>query len=268
MQTISEIRALLAERGLRPKSRFGQNFLHDKNQLAKLVAAAGVTPGDVVLEIGPGTGTLTETLLDAGAEVVACEIDEDLSRIIEDRFGPRVTLVRGDCLARQRRLADAVVAALAGRPFRLVANLPYNVASPLMATLLLGHPACTGQFVTIQREVADRLTGAVGTKAYGPLGIIVQTLATVRRIATVKPASFWPAPKVTSAMVAIVPRAEVGLDDPADFARFVHELFGTRRKQLGTIFGRERDWPRGVTPDMRPERLELPMIRALYASVR
>ena len=97
------------------------------------------------------------------------------------------------------------------RPFKLVANLPYQVASPLMAALLLDHPHCTGQFVTIQKEVADRLLAGPGSKAYGPLGIIIQALGEVRKIAAVKPASFWPQPKVTSAMVSITPKLDHGI---------------------------------------------------------
>ncbi len=257
MQSISEIRALLAGRGLRPKKRLGQNFLHDKNQISRLVRAADLGPaaGPLVLEVGPGTGTLTEALLDAGAEVVACEIDDELAQIIEDRLADRVTLLRGDCLDRGRRLAAHVVDALAGRPFTLVANLPYGVASPLMVALLLDHPACRGQYVTIQREVADRLLASPGSKSYGPLGIIVQALADVERIGVVKPVCFWPEPAVTSAMVAIRPDPDRAPADPAAFARFVTSVFGKRRKQLGTIFGRDRAWPEGVTAEMRPETL-------------
>jgi len=99
MQTLSEIRALLAERGLRPRHRLGQNFLHDKNQITRLVDAADVGSGDLVLEVGPGTGALTEALLERGAEIVACEIDRDLAGILRDRLGDRISLVEGDCLA-------------------------------------------------------------------------------------------------------------------------------------------------------------------------
>jgi len=213
MQTISEIRALVEERGLRPRQRWGQNFLHDKNQLGKLVAAAELQPGQLVLEVGPGTGTLTEALLDAGAEVVACEIDAGLAQIVEDRLGDRLTLIRGDCLERGRRPAPAIVEAVGGRRFKLVANLPYQVASPLMVALLLDHPNCAGQYVTIQKEVGDRLLALPGVKAYGALGVMVQVFAEVRRIGTVGPACFWPQPKVTSAMVAIVPRGLAGGDE-------------------------------------------------------
>lgn len=280
MQTLTEIRGLLAARGLRPRHRFGQNFLHDQNQLRKLIEAAGVRPGDVVLEVGPGTGTLTEALLDAGAEVIACEIDRDLAALLRDRLGERITLIEGDCLESQRVLNAAIVKALAGREFKLIANLPYNVASPLMTTLLIEHEECNGQFVTIQREVADRLLAKPGTKEYGPLGIIVQALATVERIAVLKPSCFWPEPEVTSAMVAVFPSPTSGggrgargegvlfnRDARRAFARFVTNLFSSRRKQLGRIFGRERDWEslrdRDITPDLRPDALSVDQLIAL-----
>jgi len=253
MQTLSQIRAMLNERGLAPQKRFGQNFLHDANQIRRLVDASGVGPGDVVLEVGPGTGALTVALLDAGAEVIACEIDRGLGDLIEETLADRVTLVRGDCLEKGRRVSPAVFAAIGDRPFTLVANLPYQAASPLMSSLLIDAPACRGQHVTIQSEVADRLVAGPGSKTYGPLGIIVQSLATVRRIATIPASCFWPAPKVTSAAVSITPRADHGIDDQWAFARFVVELFMARRKQLGTTLGRDTAWPDGITADLRPD---------------
>jgi len=283
MQTITEIRALLAERGLRPRHRLGQNFLHDQNQLRKLIAAAQVAPGDLVLEVGPGTGTLTEALLEAGAEVIACEIDENLTDIVADRLGERITLIRGDCLDRGRVLAPSIVEAIDGRAFKLIANLPYQVASPLMTALLLDHPNCAGQFVTIQKEVADRLLASPGGKEYGPLGIIIQAMAEVRRIGAVPPTCFWPQPKVTSAMISILPSPlgrGVGGEGPPEggmlessevrrsFARFITDLFSKRRKQLGTIFGRDRAWPEGVTADMRPEVLTVEQLTHLWRAAQ
>jgi 16S rRNA (adenine1518-N6/adenine1519-N6)-dimethyltransferase len=288
MQSISEIRALLEEQGLKPKKRFGQNFLHDHNQIRKLIDAADLSPGDLVLEVGPGTGALTEALLDAETRVIACEIDDGLAALIDERFSDRVTLVRGDCLDRGRALSPAVVEVIdavahhhVSEPwagFKLVANLPYQVASPLMAALLIEHPDCIGQFVTIQKEVADRLLAPPGGKEYGPLGIIVQALATARRIGVVSPSCFWPQPKVTSAMVSILPsptgrgaggEGESNLTDIENrraFARFVTTLFTKRRKQIGSILGRDRNWPSGVIAQQRPEALTVEQIIALWRS--
>ncbi len=265
MQTLTEIKGLLAERGVRPKKRFGQHFLHDQNLLRRLVKAAAVQPGQLVLEVGPGTGTLTETLLDAGAEVVACEIDPVLASIVRDRLGERVCLVEGDCLGRGRRLAPALVAALGERRFTLVANLPYQTASTLIAALLIHHPRCEGQFVTIQKEVADRLLAASGTKAFGALTVIVRALAEVELVARVPPTCFWPQPQVDSTMFSIRPRPGHGIDDPAGLADFAARLFSKRRKQLGTILGRDVAWPPGVTPDLRPEQLTIAQLTLLFS---
>ncbi|MHC4099302.1 MAG: 16S rRNA (adenine(1518)-N(6)/adenine(1519)-N(6))-dimethyltransferase RsmA [Planctomycetota bacterium] len=265
MQTLSEIRAILAERGLQPRHRLGQHFLHDKNQLRRLVAAAQLEPGDLVLEVGPGTGTLTEALLTAGAEVVACEVDRGLASVITDRLGGRVKLIEGDCLRRGRSLNPVLREALGGRTFTLVANLPYQVASTLISVLLVRHPECRGQFVTIQKEVADRLRAGPGTKEYGAVTVLVRALADVRRIANVAPTCFWPQPKVTSSMFALRPRPDHGVEDPAALGAFVTRLFTARRKQLGTILGRAAaPWPEGVTADLRPEALTVDQIIALW----
>ncbi len=283
MQTLSEIRSILAERGLRPKHRLGQNFLHDKNILGKLVDAAELEPGELVLEIGSGTGSLTEALLEAGTQVVTCELDSDLASIIEDRFAARVQLMQVDCLDAHRRLNPKIVEVLADRPFKLVANLPFQVASPLMCALLIDHPNCIGQYITVQREVADRLLARVGTKEYGPLSIIVGAFGEVKRIASIRATCFWPQPKVESTMVRLLPlgrgagvsagdspgRGEGSsiLDTPQhrqDFARFVTQLFTKRRKQLGSILGRDLDWPEGVTRDLRPEAVSVERIITLW----
>jgi 16S rRNA (adenine1518-N6/adenine1519-N6)-dimethyltransferase len=293
VQTLTDIRQLLAERGLRPKHRLGQNFLHDKNQLTKLLDAAHVKAGDIVLEVGPGTGTLTSALLERGAHVVACELDDNMARIIEDVFSSEMsermemgggragslTLIRGDALERGGRLNSRIIAALGGREFKLVANLPYQIASQLIASLLVDHDNCVGEFVTIQKEVADRILARPGTKEYGPLSIIVQALADVRKIGTLSPSCFWPAPQVTSAMVAIVPLTTRRMTNASDavlglpsqrraFNRFVVDLFSKRRKQLGTIFGRGRTgWPAGISPQQRPDSLTVSQVVKLAAAV-
>ena len=257
MQTLTHIRALLDAHGLKPQHRLGQHFLHDKNLLKRLVQTAEIAPGELVLEIGPGTGSLTEGLCAAGADVVACEIDAGLSVIMRERFREGVHLLECDCLGRGRRLAPPLSDVLAGRPFKLVANLPYQVASTVVVTLLVHHPECRGLFVTIQQEVAERLAAEPGTKAYGALTVTVRGLSEVTPIAQLPPSCFWPRPKVSSAMVAIrpgVPR-EHGITDPEALALFATALFGKRRKQLGTIFGRDVKWPDGITPDLRPDAL-------------
>ena len=272
MQSLTDIQNLLAERGLRPRHRFGQNFLHDQNLMRKLIVAAHVSPGDFVLEVGPGTGSLTEALLDTGAEVIACELDRDLAALLRERLGDRITLIEGDALQRGRVLNPAIVQAIADRPFKLLANLPYQVATSLITTLLIDHVNCTGQYVTVQLEVAERITAPPGIKDYGPLTIITQAFASVELIAKAPRTCFWPPPKVDSALIAITPTREHGIDDPHAFAQFVVTTFTKRRKQLGTIFGRSRaDWPppeSGITPDLRPEALSVEQMVMLWRAFR
>jgi 16S rRNA (adenine1518-N6/adenine1519-N6)-dimethyltransferase len=281
MQSLTVIKELLDARGLKPRHRLGQNFMHDKNQLARLLEAAQVHAGDQVLEIGPGTGTLTEGLLERQANVVACELDHGLASLVAERFEDAMAqpmnrrsgslrLVQGDALEKGRRLNPQIAQLLKDAPFKLVANLPYQIVSPLMSALLMDHPNCEGMFVTIQKEVAERLMAKPGSKEYGPLGIIIQSLASVELIGTLSAGCFWPPPKVTSALVAVVPHGEVdaslrGSKDRREFARFVTELFTRRRKQLGTTFGRDRpDWPAGIDSKERPEALRVGQIIALW----
>ena len=144
-----------------------------------LVAHSGAVAGDLVLEVGPGTGTLTEALLDAGCEVVACELDDDMAAIIRDRLGSQVRLIHGDCLDGKHAVSAAILEALGDRPFKLVANLPYGAATPLILNLAAHHPTCLGQFVTVQREVAQRLAAAPGTEAYGAATVLLSLIALV-----------------------------------------------------------------------------------------
>ena len=269
VQTLTEIKSLLAAHGLHPKKRFGQNFLHDGNHMRKILDAAELQPGDLVLEVGPGTGALTERLLEAGANVVAVEIDTDLEPILHQRltqgpFGPNFTLHLGDALDGKHAINPHVLQLLADRPFKLIANLPYNVASPLMVNLALDHPAMTGAVVMVQKEVADRLAAGVGEgKAYGPLGIIIQAIFQVTRVGVLSPGCFHPPPGVASAVVSLKRLDQPICDDPARFAAFVHELFGRRRKQIGAILGRDTTLPDWLDPNARPESLSVEQIAEL-----
>lgn len=276
MQTLTEIKTMLASRGLSPRKSLGQNFLIDQNLVRKLVDASGVGPGSLVLEVGPGTGTLTEELLARGCEVIACELDRGLLALLRERL-PRVTLIEGDCLNSKKRLSPEVEAALAGRTFTLVANLPYNAASPLILALLIDHRGCGAMYVTIQREVADRLLAKPGTDDYGTLGVVAQSMAEVSRIAVLPPECFWPRPDVTSAMVSLVRRAHPLTDDPRRLAEFCTRVFSKRRKQLGGVLrgmglpadalAAARGVLDGVTPESRAEDLSVVQLDALARSV-
>lgn len=273
MQSLTQIRQLLDAHGLAPKKSLGQNFLIDHNLIRKLVDASGVRTGSLVLEVGPGTGTLTEELLSRGCEVVACELDTGLAALNRERlgnhpeYGPRFTLIEGDCLENKRELSRDATLALGGRPFTLVANLPYGAATPLMLTLLIDHPECAGLFVTIQREVADRLLAGPGSKDYGQISVIAQALAEVRNIATLPRECFWPRPEVTSAMISLTRRAAPLTSDPARLASLTQRIFAQRRKQLGSILGRESPWPSGIEPTHRAEQLSVAQIVALSEAI-
>jgi 16S rRNA (adenine1518-N6/adenine1519-N6)-dimethyltransferase len=271
MQSLSDIRRMLESRGLTPRRAFGQNFLTDHNLIRKLVDASGVGPGDTVLEVGPGTGTMTEEVLARGCRVVAAEIDRGLCVLLREhfeKFGDRFTLVEGDCLESKRAFTPALLAALGGGPFRLVSNLPYSAATPIIGTLLASHPECSGLFVTIQREVADRLAAAPGSDDYGALSVLAQAAAAVSVIAMLPPECFWPRPEVHSAMVAITRLPAPLTPHVGALGEFAQRLFEKRRKQLGSVLGRDLRWPAGVQSTDRAETLTVPQIIELFDQCR
>ncbi|MEM1213308.1 MAG: 16S rRNA (adenine(1518)-N(6)/adenine(1519)-N(6))-dimethyltransferase RsmA [Planctomycetota bacterium] len=283
-QTLTEIKQLLATHGLRPKHRLGQNFLHDHNHQQRILAAANPQPTDLLLEVGPGTGTLTVDLLDAGATVIAVEIDTDLQPILEQvtaEHAHRFTLLLGDALAGKHHLNPDLLNALA-RPqgdaasaassppttFKLIANLPYHIASPLLANLALlsptEYPTMTTAVVMVQKEVADRLTASPSTKAFGPLGIVLQALYHTTTVSTLPPSCFWPPPSIASAVVRLVRRDEPLTPHPQAFSDFLHTLFSKRRKQLGSILGRGFPFPPAITTTQRPETLTVEQLIELH----
>ncbi len=284
VQTLTEIKELLESRGLRPKKSLGQNFLVDQNLIRKLVDASGVGAGSLVLEVGPGTGTMTEELLARGCEVVACELDDELAALLRERvptrLGPdeqhRFTLVHGDCLDGKRAVSAKILAALGGRPFSLVANLPYGAGTPLMSNLLVDHPQCATMAVTIQREVADRLAAGPGSKDYGALAVLAQSLAEVKLLAKLPGECFWPRPDVTSAMVLLTRRSEPLAQDASALSEFLRDLFAQRRKQIGAVLGKSVDWSsvshapgcEGISSALRAEQLSVPQIIALGRALR
>lgn len=272
-QTGREIRELLSSRGLSPRRRLGQNFLLDHNLIEKLAGHVAPVPGGVVLEIGPGTGAMTGALLERGFDVVACELDAGLARLLRETLcvaHPRLALIEGDCLDGKRGLNPALTRALGGRPFVLASNLPYGAGTPVMMTLLTSHPECGSMAVTIQREVGDRLGARPSTDAYGAISVVAQLAARVRTIARLGPECFWPRPEVDSVMVTLQRRTDSPCDtgELAGVAGFCAAIFGKRRKQLGTILGREGPWPQGILPEARAESLEPEQILGLWRALR
>jgi 16S rRNA (adenine1518-N6/adenine1519-N6)-dimethyltransferase len=284
-QTLSQIRSLLAGAGLAPQHRYGQNFLIDANLMRKLVDAADVRPQDVILEVGPGTGSLTELLLKRGARVVAVEVDRGLQGLLRNRLGkhPRFTLVQADVLAGKHRINPLVLSILGsqepapGGAHKLVANLPYKIATPLLMELLYATPPLERLTCTVQKEVGERLAAEPRTDAYGTVSVVSQTLAELEPIAILPASVFWPRPKVESVMLTLRPRTAepVDVDDVADFVTFVQRAFSQRRKMLRRLV---RDWElldalaafhrAGVSPDARPEELSPPAWRAFHRAVR
>lgn len=226
------IRRLAAELDLRPTKQRGQNFVHDANTVRRIVAAAGVRPDDVVLEIGPGLGSLTLGLLEAAEEVVAVEIEHSLAGLL-----PRTVAERLPGRADRLRVleADALsVDALADpQPTLVVANLPYNVSVPVLLHVLARFPTIRGGLVMVQAEVADRLVAGPGSKTYGVPSVKLAWYCAARRVGSVPPSVFWPVPNVDSGLVELVRR-----DPPATSATreqvfaVVDAAFGQRRKML------------------------------------
>jgi 16S rRNA (adenine1518-N6/adenine1519-N6)-dimethyltransferase len=243
-QTQSYLRSLFAQRGILPQRRLGQNFLIDLNIHDLIATASEAAPNDVILEIGSGTGALTSLLARQGAALLAVDIDPAMALLTAESVValPNVRVLQLDALknknAMNPELLDKVRDELAGgtgKRFKLVANLPYQVATPVITNLLVHPDLCPAlMVVTIQRELAERLCAEPASSEYGAVSVVVRALADVSIVRSLPPTVFWPRPKVDSAVVAIRPdavkRAAVG--DVAWFHQFVRRVFLNRRKYL------------------------------------
>lgn len=217
--------------GVRPSKALGQNFVTDPNTVQRIARLAGVGHGDRVLEIGGGLGALTLALAATGAAVTSLEIDETLAGLLRDIVPPSVEVVVADALH-----VDWDEMLGAGGPWVLVANLPYNIATTLLISLLEEVPAISRMLVMVQREVADRLVAAPGGRVCGAVSVRVAYFATARVVGRVSPEVFHPRPKVDSALVAIERRTEPavapGLASYAEIGELVRAGFAVRRKML------------------------------------
>ncbi|MFM9134543.1 MAG: 16S rRNA (adenine(1518)-N(6)/adenine(1519)-N(6))-dimethyltransferase RsmA [bacterium] len=227
----ADARAIAEQHGIRPTKQLGQNFVIDANTVRRIVRLADVGPGDVVLEVGPGLGSLTLGLLAAGAEVVAIEVDPVLAQALPDTVArlrpgdaPRLTVIEGDAL-RVTRLPAA--------PDALVANLPYNVAVPIVLHLLASFPGIRRGLVMVQAEVADRLIAPPGSRTYGVPSAKFAWFARGERAGSVPASVFWPVPRVESRLVSFerqaAPESAASRDEV--FA-CVDAAFSQRRKTL------------------------------------
>jgi 16S rRNA (adenine1518-N6/adenine1519-N6)-dimethyltransferase len=242
-QTQTYLRRLFEERGLRPKNKLGQNFLVDLNLIDFIVEHAELTRNDMVLEIGTGTGSLTAALADLAGAVLSVEIDLTFHEIVQETLGrhTHVQFFHGDILKNKNHLNPHVLDKLkggltrfAGKKLKLVANLPYAVATPVISNFMLTELPFERMVVTVQWEIAERLMAEPGSKEYGALAILMQSLADIELLRRLPPAVFWPRPKVASAIVRIWPRAEKRalIADPMRWRIFLRDLYAHRRKNL------------------------------------
>lgn len=237
------VRQLLETHGLRPSRALGQNFVTDPNTVRRIVRLADVAAGDHVLEIGGGLGSLTLALAEAGAEVLSVELDHRLAPVLREVVAAhaQVEVVEGDALTLD---LQALLEARAPGPWTLVANLPYNVATPVVLTVLDSAPSVASALVMVQREVGERLAAGVGDPAYGAVSVRVAYWATASVVGRVPPSVFLPRPKVESALVRIVRRPApavpvemVGYDrlDTVVRAGFAHRRKTLRRSLAGVV---------------------------------
>ncbi|MBR0402621.1 MAG: 16S rRNA (adenine(1518)-N(6)/adenine(1519)-N(6))-dimethyltransferase RsmA [Lachnospiraceae bacterium] len=281
-QTLARATAeVLKKYDLSLKKGFGQNFLINAAVLESIVEGAGVTKDDALLEIGPGIGTLTMYLARAAGSVTAVEIDKRLIPILRDTLmgADNVRVIQNDILKLD-------IAALAeemngGRPFKVVANLPYYITTPIIMELLEGGAPIESITVMVQQEVADRMQAAPGTKDYGALTLAVQYYTTAHVITEVPPESFIPPPKVTSAVIRLDRHAEppVAVRDPKLMFRLIRAAFNQRRKTLVNALANAPDTgldkaeaarileAAGLDPKVRGEKLGLAEFAALADAI-
>ena len=266
--TRRDVVELLDRHGLRPSRALGQNFVADPNTVRRIARLAAVGPGDHVVEIGAGLGSLTLALAETGASVTAVELDRYLLPVLRSVVEPAgVRVVEGDALA-----LDWASVLADGSAWVLVANLPYNVATPLVLDLLDDVPQIARMLVMVQREVAERLAAGVGDPAYGAVSVKVAYWAEASVVARVPASVFVPRPKVESALVSIVRRSAPAVDvDRARLFELVRAGFATRRKMLRRALAGVVDEDvfacAGVRPEARAEELDIEAWGRLAACV-
>lgn len=263
-------RRVLARHGLAPKRAFSQNFLVSRSAVEAIARATVTRPGETVIELGPGLGTLTGELLRTGARVIAVERDRDMIAVLRAEYpGAPLEIVEGDA-------ADVDLMALAGgEKVALAGNLPYAITGGILRNLCERHQAISRAVVMIQKEVRDRLLAAPGTGEYGALTVFVQARFDVRSVVKVPAGAFHPPPKVDSAVVALVPRAVPRAEETDAFREVVRASFAARRKTLRNAlvqaFGAERSdralASAGIDGKRRGETLSVEEFAALAGAI-
>jgi len=266
-------RDVLRRHGLHAKRSLGQNFLVDPNTARRIVRIADVRPDETILEIGPGIGSLTVELAAAAGRVVAVEIDERVAGALREVLdgASNVYVVEADAMT-------ADLGALLPSGGRVVANLPYNIATPLLMRVLDDVDVITGGLVMVQREVGERWVAAADAEGYGGTSVHVQLLADAKIEGDVPPTVFLPQPKVSSVLVSFSRRTvpAAGVADVAGFVRFVKDAFGHRRKTLrNSLVAAGRAAPAvehaleaaEVDARLRPEQLDMTRLAAVFANL-
>jgi 16S rRNA (adenine1518-N6/adenine1519-N6)-dimethyltransferase len=250
----------------RARKRFGQHFLHDPAVIGKIVAAVNPTPGQRLVEIGPGLGAITRPLLDRVGTLHVVEIDRDLAATLQADVAGRGTLVVHNVDALNFDFASL---ATPGEPLRLVGNLPYNISTPLMFHLLEQHECVQDMHFMLQREVVRRMAADVGTKQYGRLTVMLAAHCRVERLFDIGPGAFRPPPRVHSSIVRITPWSTppFTVGDAAAFSAVVNRAFSKRRKTLKNalegLLSESDIHAVGADPGARPETLQPAMFAAL-----
>lgn len=245
-QTVTYLKRKFREIGIRPVSKHGQNFLIDMNILDLLVRSAGIGSEDVVLEIGTGTGTLSTRLASQAAHVVTVEIDPHMVALAQEELDgfENVTLLQTDALRNKNHFQPILMETIreamertGAKRYRLAANLPYNVATPILSNLLRAELTPASMTVTIQKEMADRLVAVPSTKDYGAISVWMQSQCSVEMIRVMPPTVFWPKPKVDSAIVhlEVDPERRARIPDLEFFHEFTRSVFFHRRKYLRSV---------------------------------
>ncbi|ELA08529.1 16S ribosomal RNA methyltransferase KsgA/Dim1 family protein [Moraxella macacae 0408225] len=255
-----------------PKKRFGQNFLHDQSVISQIIDRIHCQKDDLMLEIGPGLGAITEPLLTQVEKLTVIEIDTDLADNLRIQIGANsnnnLTIIKANAMEVDYRQLFATIAGSADKKMRIVGNLPYNISTPLLFHLLTFSDVIQDMHFMLQKEVVDRITAQVNCREYGRLSVMMQYFCQTDYLLTVPNGAFHPAPKVTSAVFRLTPYQQkpITANDEKLFALVVREAFNHRRKTLRAIFKKHAllppiseqnllDWQ--INPMARPETLSV-----------
>ena len=273
MSIKQDVLADLRAAGLSPNHRFGQNFMVDESALSGIIDAAEIKPDDRVLEIGPGTGLLTERILKTARETMAVEIDQGMYRLLQGKFADTdLQLVHGDALENKNTFHEAI-RSFVEKPWKLVANLPYDVSLPVILNALSLPCQPSVMVVTVQKEAAERLCSRAGNKTWGSSAAVAQSAGSGRIIRKLGPKIFYPPPRVDSAILLWNAESVIPLGFPA----WCKRLFGFRRKVISRALrdaGVERDLAVAICDELsladgqRVEDLEVETLQRLFAALQ